>query len=272
MHEHTPPTYRLEFHLENMQRVTFHQDANLAEVINRAQASASMFTKLIKYCQQHPEETADLLYPDAPRFLVCNKKTKKWKKREKGGSLGKLYFASPSQGERYYLRMLLYTVRSPKSFADLRTHQGTVYETFKEACEARGSLENDREWDLCLTEAAAFQVGQQFRELLVAIIILHPTANARQLYARHLDSLFDDCRNNLFRTHRIASPTAQQIANLCLIDLERAIKQIDSSKSLAHFGLPQPSEDHGLQGEREMDLVAEELAWDAERLERDLSE
>lgn len=180
MHEHTPPTCRLEFHLENLQRVTFRTDAQLADVINRDQSRTSMLTEFFAYCTNHPAATADLLYPDAPKVLVWNKASRKWKARERGYALGRLYFAPPSQGERYYLRLLLYNVPSPKSFAYLRTFEGETYATFREACEARGLLENDREWYLCLTEAAAFQMGKQFHQLFATIIILHPGAHARE--------------------------------------------------------------------------------------------
>ena len=55
----------------------------------------------------------------------------------------------------YYLRMLLTQVVGPRSFEDLRTVEGHVFGTFKEACAARGLLRSDAEWDNALGEAGA---------------------------------------------------------------------------------------------------------------------
>ena len=60
-------------------------------------------------------------------------------------SIGQLYFTMPSEGECYYLHMLLYMVTCLKSFEDLRTYDGITYPTYKEACMARGLLESDEE-------------------------------------------------------------------------------------------------------------------------------
>ena len=57
-------------------------------------------------------------------------------------------------GELYYLRMLLTVCRGCKSFEDLRSFDGQVFPTFKEACNARGLLQDDAEWCFCLKEAS----------------------------------------------------------------------------------------------------------------------
>ena len=49
-------------------------------------------------------------------------------------------------GERYYLRLLFTVVRGATSFENLRTVDGIVFPTFKEACISLGLLENDGEW------------------------------------------------------------------------------------------------------------------------------
>ena len=41
--------------------------------------------------------------------------------------------------------MLLYTVKSPISFRDLRTYNRVVYTTYQEACVARELLDSDDE-------------------------------------------------------------------------------------------------------------------------------
>lgn len=74
-----------------------------------------------------------------------------------------MYFASPSQGERFYLRMLLTAVAGAQSFEDLQKFNGIAHRTYKEACYARGLLEDDREWNQCLQEASQMQTGTALR-------------------------------------------------------------------------------------------------------------
>lgn len=49
--------------------------------------------------------------------------------------------------------MLLMVVKGAQS---LRTYNGVVYNTFKEACNARGVLGDDKEWYNAFDEAAAW--------------------------------------------------------------------------------------------------------------------
>ena len=65
--------------------------------------------------------------------------------------IGRMYNIVPTAGDLYYLRMLLTVCRGCKSFEDLRTFNGQMFSTFKEACNARGLLqEDDEEWFFCL--------------------------------------------------------------------------------------------------------------------------
>ena len=63
------------------------------------------------------------------------------------GSLhvARMYSVSVSQGEQYYLRMMLAYV-SAKSYVELRTVDDVEYATFREAAEARGLLSVEREF------------------------------------------------------------------------------------------------------------------------------
>ncbi|KIK73472.1 hypothetical protein PAXRUDRAFT_20811 [Paxillus rubicundulus Ve08.2h10] len=45
------------------------------------------------------------------------------------------------------------------SFQDLRTVNNQVNDTFKEACQIRGLLDDDQEWLQCLHKGAIMQTG-----------------------------------------------------------------------------------------------------------------
>lgn len=66
--------------------------------------------------------------------------------------------ANPIEGERYYLRMLLTHVRSPKSFQDILLVGNCMCASFREAAEKHGLLEEDNSIENCLDEAIQFQM------------------------------------------------------------------------------------------------------------------
>jgi hypothetical protein len=70
-----------------------------------------------------------------------------------------MYYAHPSSGECFFLRLLLTAVKGATSFEHLHTVDDVVYGSFKEACFARGLLEDDREYIQCFEEASAMQTG-----------------------------------------------------------------------------------------------------------------
>ena len=82
-----------------------------------------------------------------------------------------MYNVSPNDSERFHLRLLLLHVIGATSFADLRTYNGITYPPFKEAAMQRGLLLNDSEWQLCLAEAASFQMPSQLRQLFSCICV-----------------------------------------------------------------------------------------------------
>ena len=87
--------------------------------------------------------------------------------------IGRMYFVSPSKGEQFFLQLLLTIFKGGKSWEYLRTWNSQVFSTFKEACIARGLLENDHEWRICLEEAIAMQPGMACRQLLVSQMITY---------------------------------------------------------------------------------------------------
>jgi len=93
--------------------------------------------------------------------MTWDNKHRHWKLRKNRPvkMIGRMYFAGPSSGERFYLRMLLTIVKGSVSFEDLRTWNDVVHPTFKSACIARGLLDSDEQWDRSLAEAGLWQGG-----------------------------------------------------------------------------------------------------------------
>ena len=60
---------------------------------------------------------------------------------------------NPVEGKRYYLRVLLNHVAGATSFECLRTVDGKILLTFREAAERRGLIEEDNTLNESLAEA-----------------------------------------------------------------------------------------------------------------------
>ena len=106
MHAESPTVYRLPVHLEDQQLVYFNPDDDINDVVQRGATKDTALTAWFKINQS--DDAARLTtYQNFPQKWVFVPRDKKWKPRDRGTAIGRMYFASPSSGERFYLRTLL---------------------------------------------------------------------------------------------------------------------------------------------------------------------
>ncbi|XP_028116876.1 uncharacterized protein LOC114314600 [Camellia sinensis] len=164
LHAEMLTVVRLALHLPGMHRVLFNPNDSLEMILSRAAQQKSTLTGFFDYCASNENE-CQFTYQEFPQHFVWLKSEHRWKPREHGYAIGRMYFASPNCGERFYLRLLLTIVKGPRSFQCLRTVNNVLHETFKSVCVARGLLEDDKEWIQCLKAAAVMKTGYQLRRL-----------------------------------------------------------------------------------------------------------
>lgn len=104
-------------------------------------------------------EARKLTYSQFPNKYVYNKSKRKWKKRKRRFSIGRMTHVSISTGELYYLHVLLTHVKGPTCFDDIKTVNGVVHLTFRDACFAMGLLDDDKEFIDTIKEAAHWASG-----------------------------------------------------------------------------------------------------------------
>ena len=92
-----------------------------------------MFLEWMKCNAKYPK-AKELQYYEFPGYFVWNKQEREWSPRKKGFAIGRMYYAYPGSGERFYMRTLLNFVKGPICYEDIRTVNGVLYPTFKEAC------------------------------------------------------------------------------------------------------------------------------------------
>ena len=80
-------------------------------------------------------------------------------------------------------------------------YQDIQYATYREACQARGLLKDDTEWQQCLTEAALFQMPKEFRLLFAMIVRENSPTSPKNLFNQFKDELASDYRYNRNNTN-----------------------------------------------------------------------
>ena len=191
MHAEKPTVYHLAVHLPDQQLVYYDPGDILDEIVDRESSKTTTLTAWFDANKNH-EQARQTTYNDFPQTWVYNDSKRKWTPRQKGFAIGRMYFASPSSGERFYLRTLLTVVKGATSFEDLRTVDGVLCPTFKHACKERGLLRDDQEWIQCLKEAADMQTGTQLRTLFATILLHGTPTSPDELWNQFKDKICDD--------------------------------------------------------------------------------
>ncbi|XP_021769710.1 uncharacterized protein LOC110733951 [Chenopodium quinoa] len=154
LYEIFPPVMSLPAHLPNMQSIAVRPFENLSWVVRDPKRAR---TPLTEYFAMNAtiDGGVNLLYNDFSKHYTWNSSVKEWKDRKNALTVvGRISFVLPSEGERYYLRLLLLNVQNSNSFTDLCTVDNYVCATFQETAKRLGLLENDDAASICLTEAA----------------------------------------------------------------------------------------------------------------------
>ncbi|GFV13168.1 uncharacterized protein TNCV_4071081 [Trichonephila clavipes] len=246
IHERHPTVIHLAVHLENGQRVCFTADNVRARALV---PPATTLTAFYSLCQDDLfAET--LLYSEVPKFYTWNASTKKFQRRKQGkaveghtnlyssDALGRLYTVHPNNTECFYLRLLLINIRGPISFQDLRTVNGQLCATYRQACQELNLLENDAHWDTARADASNTARPQQIRTLFAIILTSCFPSNPNDLWGKYKDYMSEDILHRLRAANQ--NPDIQftpNVYNEALILIEDICLTI-ANKALVQLGMP----------------------------------
>ncbi|XP_047087140.1 uncharacterized protein LOC124698742 [Lolium rigidum] len=266
LHCKMPTVERLDIHLPGMNSVTYKSNSNLHSIVkNSKHFKKTMLTEWF---------VANKKFPQARHLAYCNFPTEwNWQATEKiwkrkptkrtptaATKIGRVYYVHPSAGERFYLRMLLMVVQGASSYQDLRTFNTITYETFKEACAARGLLGDDTEWYTAFDEALVWATSRQLRHLFVTIILFCSVDDERAFYNKYYSYLTDDIQlryRGLLNDPSFIVP-ADQLQDMLIEELNHLFMR--NGSSISNFNLPQArSVGSGSQTNR---LIEEEFSYD----------
>jgi len=262
--DHYPSILRLQVHLPQQQTVILNtnRDVTLQDALDRYEDRDTTLTGWFKANARYQDGVINnTLYQDFPNKMRWHKDTYVWTIREKYFQIGRMYYAHPSSGERFYLRLLLTVVTGATSFEDLRTFQGVLYPTFREACIAYGLTEDDNEWRQCLEEAKHMAVGRQMRHLFVTILKECNPADPRALWDSFWQDICDDLKRHPVFHGRDVEPSEEEIQDYGLYLIDQLLSQ--SGKRLQHWdSLPQVTGDWGTILQNLNPLIAEQRDYD----------
>ena len=232
-----PSIQRLALHLPDQQTVVYREGDAQNAVEN---PKSTTLTAWFEANDLYPEARA-LLYHEMPEHFTWDSANRKWKPRQRKLSIGRMYNAWPSEGERFYLRLLLQHVKGALSFPDIRTlDDGEICLSFRDACLQRGLLQDDEEWRLCLQETAFVASAMQLRKLFSVILTFCEPSEPILLWNMFKTQMCDDFTHQGRRIEDSESMALQHIKQQ--IGMHR--------RTLAEFGLPEPLAVHDIQQER----------------------
>ena len=254
--EMSPTVARLDVHLPGHQNVYFEAGQE-----REAAARTNNHTKLLQFFEvnrQYPN-ARHLTYLDLARYFSWQKG--KWTprkaflvRRAAGGeeastnddgpeynfdlenraasTVSRIYTVSLREGERYFLRMLLFHVLGPTSFEDVRTVDGEVYNSFRDACIARGLLQDDSEWRRAL-QFAFRSLFVPLTEIFATLLAFCNVSDPVGLWEEFRARLVQDIRQRFRQRPQLQS--TEQAEKYVLLEIENYLQSM-VRKTLKDFG------------------------------------
>lgn len=130
---------RLPVHLPEEQLVYVSVENEDFSVIDKD----TKLTGYFKLCRED-ENARQFLYSKIPEHYVWNKNL--WKPRKRlTKCIGHIFTVNPLDQERYFLRILIYHVKGAQSYEFLKTVDGKVWPTFRDAAYQLHLLDDDND-------------------------------------------------------------------------------------------------------------------------------
>ncbi|GMY29552.1 hypothetical protein FCV25MIE_24794 [Fagus crenata] len=167
----------------------------------------AMLTKFF-YMNTFDPEARNYLYREFPKHYCWISHSKTWRRRESNKKvIGRIYTASPIEGGKFYLRVLL-------------NHQ---------VAEQRDLLENDNSIRQCLFEATNIRMPTALRRLFATILVFCQPMGVRELWNEFYTYMVEDYPSSSEATNVVCT-------NLLLNDLKVLLLQ--HGKHITNYDLP----------------------------------
>ncbi|XP_035845357.1 uncharacterized protein LOC118491583 [Helianthus annuus] len=269
-HYRYPAVKVLSFHCEDGQSIVYDDDSNLRDVVGNPTVKMSMFIEWMK-CNQVDEFARTLKYIDFPRYYVWIRKLRKWHRRKNPyRAVGRIHYVPLSLGDCYFLRILLNHVKGPTSFDDIKTVDGQLYDTFKDACFARVFLDDDKEYIIAMREASTWSTSDFLRTLFVTLLMSNSISRPGYFWTQNKSLL---CEDILYQQRKITGIPdlviqEKERENICLSHIQKLLLSYGST--LSNFD-DMPNVPNNYISVLKNRLIMKELSYDRAALEKELA-
>ncbi|XP_029642741.1 uncharacterized protein LOC115217239 [Octopus sinensis] len=248
LHQRHPAIRQLAVHLKNGQRTYFTEQTAADLVANPKQTTLTGFFRL---CQLDTFAKT-LLHPQVPSYYVWSNNN--WVRRKSGQDVeghpgvkfnscpGRVYTVTPNQHDCFHLRLLLHEVLGPQSFQDIRTVDGVLCDTFREACFRRRLLEDDSQWGDTMA-GVSLKFPKKIRSLFAILLLWCDLANPASLWLTYKDDMSEDFLRHAQSLHpSMEVGYTDLIYNRALLEIEDTVLDMGEFPFLINnpnFGLVQ---------------------------------
>ncbi|XP_058732948.1 uncharacterized protein LOC131604533 [Vicia villosa] len=270
IHGRKPAVERLYFHMEGENSVYYKDYEQVGDVLLKPSVTESMFTAWFEANKTY-EEARLLTYGDFVSKFVYHKRSRSWKPRKRGYTIGRLIWVPQSTGELFYLRMMLTVKKGPLCYQDIKTVDGKKLKTFRDACFAMGFLQDDREFVGAIKEAHQWGSGHFLRKLYVTMLLSSSMNRPEHVWRKTLMYLSDGILydQQVFTRDPGLTMSDAELKERTLMAIETLLQ--NNNRSLKDFKtMPYPKDyvesftgNRLLYDERQYDVVAQQQIFES---------
>nr|GEU36430.1 helitron helicase-like domain-containing protein [Tanacetum cinerariifolium] len=194
-----------------------------------------------------PKPYCDATYIDKDGFVHYHRRhtyidTERQQRRRRQNKhvIERLTYIQPNVGDLFYQRLILCHQKGCRSFREIQTVNGIVFQTNKAECEALGLIGGDQEWVIALQEASLHASPDQSRKLCVQILTFYDVSDPKELWQKFWKDMSHDIPRRLSRLLEIpeVEQNKTEMQAVTLFELEGILNS--NSRTLKEFGLPMP--------------------------------